>query len=206
MPRDAVRGRRPDGAGGRGAARTGTPEELAYVHRRGVRPDGPERRGTAGGSSTTRSTPGPHAIWSEPRRGVCPGADRAAAASVGVFRASQRRSDADGERLQLAARPRDGVPLRGDAPAVAVRLRLQHQPLHRLPDLHHGLQVHLDLLQGPGAHVVDQRRDQALRRLPAVLGREDPGAAGRGAQSRGTGLGRRPAGRGEEAPTASSRG
>ena len=31
-------------------------------------------------------------------------------------------------------------------PRLAVRLRLQHQPLHRLPDLHDGLQVHLDLL------------------------------------------------------------
>ena len=74
-------------------------------------------------------------------------------------------------------------------PAAAVRVRLQHQPLHRLPDLHDGLQVHLDLLQGPGAHVVEQRRDQALRRLPAILGREDPRDA-RGGQPRRPGLGR----------------
>ena len=49
-----------------------------------------------------------------------------------------------------------------------VRRRVQHQPLHRLPDLHDGLQVHLDPLTGPGADVVEQRRDQALRRIPAT--------------------------------------
>ena len=33
-------------------------------------------------------------------------------------------------------------------PRAQIRLRLQHQPLHRLPELHDGLQVHLDLLKG----------------------------------------------------------
>ncbi len=67
--------------------------------------------------------------------------------------------------------------------APPVRLRLQHQPLHRLPELHHGLQVHLDVQQGPGAHVVGQRRNQTVRRLPAVLGRKNPRPIGEG-QSR----------------------
>ena len=49
--------------------------------------------------------------------------------------------------------------------------------------LHDGLQEHLDLRQGPGAHVVDQRRDQTLRRLSAALGCEDPRQVGAG-QSR----------------------
>ena len=68
-------------------------------------------------------------------------------------------------------------PVRGEASALAVRLRLQHQPLHRLPDLHDGLQEHLDLLQGPGVHVVEQRRVEALRRLSAALGRQAAGHA-----------------------------
>ncbi len=57
-------------------------------------------------------------------------------------------------------------------PAVAVRLRLQSQSLHRLPDLHDGLQEHLDLFQGTGTVLVEQRREQALRRLSAELGQQ----------------------------------
>ena len=141
------------------------------------------------GCSRTRSTPGAHAAWQllgddeiarivDESLRVYGGGVRGAGRDQddepddrGAAR--QRRSGALGEgaehaqRQQLAARPRDGLPLRGALPRPAVRLRLQHQPLHRLPELHHGLQVHLDLHQGPGAHVVEQRRDQALRRLPA---------------------------------------
>ena len=72
---------------------------------------------------------------------------------------------------------------------TAVRVRLQHQPLHRVPELHDGVQVDLDLQQGPGAHVVGERRDQAVRRLSEVVGREDPRKA-RGGQPRRPGLGR----------------
>ena len=57
-------------------------------------------------------------------------------------------------------------------PAAAVRGRLRHQQVHRLPDLHAGLQDDLDLGQGPGVHALEQRRDQALRLLPAGLGPE----------------------------------
>ena len=84
-------------------------------------------------------------------------------------------------------------PVRRGVSRPAVRVRLQHQPLHRLPELHHGLQVHLDLLQRPGIHVVEQRRDQTLRRLSASLGREDARPAGAG-QSRRPELGRHAAG------------
>ena len=90
-------------------------------------------------------------------------------------------------------------PLRGEAPAPAVRLRLQHQPLHRLPDLHHGVQEHLDLLEGPGVHVVEQRRVEALRRLPPALGREAAGDA-RGRQPRRPVVGRAPTADGEAKP------
>ena len=38
----------------------------------------------------------------------------------------------------------------------------------------------MDLFKGPGIHVVEQRRDEALRRLSTVLGLEDPEDAGAG--------------------------
>ncbi len=75
---------------------------------------------------------------------------------------------ADGLNWQLGRD--DGLSPTRKASRMAVRLRLQHQPLHRLPDLHDGLQEHLDLLQGPGIHVVEQRRVEALRRLSADTG------------------------------------
>ncbi len=54
----------------------------------------------------------------------------------------------------------------GAAPREAVRAGLRHQQVHRLPDLHAGLQDHLDLGRGPGVHALEQRRDQAVRLLP----------------------------------------
>ena len=71
--------------------------------------------------------------WSRPRRST--------SRSL-VPRIAQSRESADAEReqesnmprgLQLATRPRDGVRLPA-SPRAAVRVRLQHQPLHRLPD------------------------------------------------------------------------
>src|SRR5678815_2099343 len=56
---------------------------------------------------------------------------------------------------------------------MAVCLCLQHQPLFSLSDLLDGGQIDLALLQGAGIYVVEQRGDQALRRLSAVLRRED---------------------------------
>ena len=85
------------------------------------------------------------------------------------------------KRLQLAARPRDGLPYEAAYPRAAVRLRLQHQPLHRLPELHHGLQVDLDLLQGPGAHVVGNVETKPYGGYPQFWDVEDPGAARAGA-------------------------
>ena len=49
----------------------------------------------------------------------------------------------------------------GVAPEEAVRRRLRHQQVHRLPDLHAGLQDHVDLGQGPGVHAVEQRRERS---------------------------------------------
>ena len=51
----------------------------------------------------------------------------------------------DGKGTQLADRPGNELSLPASIPAPAIRLRLQHQPLHRLSELHDGLQVHLDV-------------------------------------------------------------
>ena len=93
--------------------------------------------------------------------------------------------------LQLATRPRDGVPVRRRRiPKRQFAFVFNINRCIGCQTLHDGLQVHLDLLQGPGAHVVEQRRDQALRRLSASLGREDARPA-RAGQSRRPELGRR---------------
>ena len=57
-------------------------------------------------------------------------------------------------------------------PRMAIRLRFQSQPLHRLSDVHDGLQEHLDLFQRAGTRVVEQCREQTVRRLPTKLGRQ----------------------------------
>jgi len=77
----------------------------------------------------------------------------------------------NGDRQKLADRPRHGVSVRSQISRAAVCVRLQHQPLHRMSELHDGVQINLDVQQGPGAHVVGQRRDQAVRRVPALVGR-----------------------------------
>ncbi len=69
---------------------------------------------------------------------------------------------------------------------------LRHQQVHRVPDLHAGLQDDLDVGQGAGVHALEQRRDEAVRLLPAGLG---PEAARRSS-------GRRP---GRTAPTRAGR-
>ena len=61
---------------------------------------------------------------------------------------------------------------------AAICLRFQHQSLHWLPDMHDGLQEHLDILARPRIHVVEQCRNETLRWLPAVLGRQVAGPAG----------------------------
>ncbi len=72
---------------------------------------------------------------------------------------------------------------------AAVRFCFQHQSLHRLSELYHGLQIDLDLQQRAGAHVVGQRGDKTVWRIPAVLGCKNLGNAGRSKPGR-TKLGR----------------
>ncbi len=76
-------------------------------------------------------------------------------------------------------------PLRGGAAREAGGRGLRHQQVHRVPDLHPGLQDLLDLGPGPGVHAVEQRRDQAVGLVPPGLRR--PGAR----QARTSDLGRR---------------
>ena len=38
----------------------------------------------------------------------------------------------------------------------AVYVRVQHEPLYRMPDMYDGPQVHLDVFEGSGVHVVEQ--------------------------------------------------
>src|SRR5262245_4707285 len=86
---------------------------------------------------------------------------------------------ADGKSAQLAARPRD-VLLVSRAPArAAVRGGVRHQQMYRLPDMHARLQDDVDVGPRPGIHAVEQRRDEAVRLLPARLGCEAPREAGR---------------------------
>ena len=72
--------------------------------------------------------------------------------------------------IQLAAGPRDGLPVRRRPPGEADRLGLRPEQVHRLPDLLDRLQDDLELRSRAGVHVLEQRRDQALRWLPEGLG------------------------------------
>ena len=66
--------------------------------------------------------------------------------AAAVRRRRRRRAD-HGQGAQLADRPRDGRTLRADRPASSCAM-IRHEQVHRLPDLHPGLQDDLDL--GPG--------------------------------------------------------
>src|SRR3972149_11826450 len=80
----------------------------------------------------------------------------------------------DARRVQLAAWSDNAVPVRAGCARATVRGRVQHQPVHRMPNLHDGVQVDMDVLPRPGAHVVEQRRVEAVRRVSAELGIRDP--------------------------------
>ena len=65
----------------------------------------------------------------------------------------------------------DAVSVRGVPATASGRSGVRHQQVHRLPDVHDGLQDVLDLRQRPGVHALEQRRDQAVGVVSAGVGR-----------------------------------
>ncbi len=117
------------------------------------------RRREAVAARDARAAPAAASTRSHLAGATCDATISPGAAAVGTQ--GKHEEPTDGPGLQLAARTRDGVPVRGCRAREAVHDDHGHEQVHRLPELHDRVQVDVDVGRGPGVHALEQHRDEA---------------------------------------------